>query len=168
MNIFFLRLMSPFILMTRTDLLMQINYIRTTAKSSKKTWNLQLDHCKSVERPVNRVLPLHFRGGIATARDWTVRSSYSGKGKWFYRPLNCADPLWNLTRTSPMVKQKGCVGHRSPPSKADVKNRWSYTSNPHIHLHGVDRNSVTFSCFSAHLKLDATRLTNLHKYTALF
>jgi hypothetical protein len=33
----------------------------------------------------------------------------------------------------------------SPPSIAEVKNEWSYTSIPAIRLHGVDRNNFTFS-----------------------
>ena len=38
----------------------------------------------------------------------------------------------------------------------------------YVYLHGIDRNDITFSCFSTHLKLFDTRLTTVHKYTALF
>jgi hypothetical protein len=35
------------------------------------------------------------------------------------------------------VKQPGCEADHSPPSSAEVKNVWSYTSTPPIHLHGM-------------------------------
>ena len=30
------------------------------------------------------------------------------------------------------------------PSSAEVKNKWSYTSTSHVHLHGIDRNTFKF------------------------
>jgi hypothetical protein len=38
---------------------------------------------------------------------------------------------------SPGVKRLGREGDNSPPTIADVKNEWSYTSAPPIRLHGV-------------------------------
>jgi hypothetical protein len=35
------------------------------------------------------------------------------------------------------VKQPGCEADHSPPSSAEVKNAWSYTSTPPIRLHDV-------------------------------
>jgi hypothetical protein len=35
------------------------------------------------------------------------------------------------------VKQPACEADHSPPSSAEVKNAWSYTSTPPIRLHGV-------------------------------
>jgi hypothetical protein len=35
------------------------------------------------------------------------------------------------------VKQPGHEADHSPPSSVEVKNVWSYTSTPPIHLHGV-------------------------------
>jgi len=35
------------------------------------------------------------------------------------------------------VKQPGCEVNHSPPSSAEVKNVWGYTSIPPIHLHGM-------------------------------
>jgi hypothetical protein len=35
------------------------------------------------------------------------------------------------------VKRPGREADHSPPSSAEVKNAWSYTSTPPIHLHGV-------------------------------
>jgi hypothetical protein len=32
----------------------------------------------------------------------------------------------------------GCEADHSPPSRAEVKNAWSYTSTPPIRLHGVE------------------------------
>jgi len=34
--------------------------------------------------------------------------------------------------------------NKSPPSGAEVKNRWSYNSTPPVRLHGVDMDSFTF------------------------
>jgi hypothetical protein len=38
---------------------------------------------------------------------------------------------------SPVVKQPGREADHSPPSNADVKNSWSYTSTLPIRLHGM-------------------------------
>jgi hypothetical protein len=35
------------------------------------------------------------------------------------------------------VKQSGREGDHSPPSSAEVKNAWSYTSTPPIRFYGV-------------------------------
>jgi hypothetical protein len=35
------------------------------------------------------------------------------------------------------VKRLGREADQSPPSSAEVKNAWSYTSTPSIRLHGV-------------------------------
>jgi hypothetical protein len=35
------------------------------------------------------------------------------------------------------LKRPGHEADHSPPSSADVKNAWSYTSTPSIRLHGV-------------------------------
>jgi hypothetical protein len=37
----------------------------------------------------------------------------------------------------PGVKRPGREADHSPPSSAEVKNTWSYTSTPPIRLHGV-------------------------------
>ena len=46
----------------------------------------------------------------------------------------------------PGVKLPGCEDDHLPPSGADVKNEWSFTSAPPICLHGVDRD-FTFRVF---------------------
>jgi hypothetical protein len=35
------------------------------------------------------------------------------------------------------VKRPGCEADNSPPSSAEFKNAWSYTSSPPVRLHGV-------------------------------
>jgi hypothetical protein len=35
------------------------------------------------------------------------------------------------------IKRPGCEADHSPPSSAEVKNTWSYTSTPPVHLHGL-------------------------------
>ena len=39
------------------------------------------------------------------------------------------------------IKQPGHDVDHSHPSSAEVKNEWSYTSAPHICVHGVDRDT---------------------------
>ena len=41
-------------------------------------------------------------------------------------------------------KRSGALINHSPPSSAEVKNEWSYTSRPSICLHGVDREKFIF------------------------
>jgi hypothetical protein len=45
------------------------------------------------------------------------------------------------------VRLPGYEGNHSPPSSAEVKNVWSYTSTPPICLQGVDRDNFTFYSF---------------------
>jgi hypothetical protein len=44
---------------------------------------------------------------------------------------------WVPGALSPRVKRAGRESDHSPPSIAEVKNAWSYTSTPRIPLHGV-------------------------------
>jgi hypothetical protein len=44
---------------------------------------------------------------------------------------------WVPVILSTRVKGPGREADHSPPSSAEVKNAWSYTSIPAIHLHGV-------------------------------
>jgi len=46
------------------------------------------------------------------------------------------------TYKSTNFKQLGCEIKHPPPSSAKVMNEWSYTSNPPVCLHGVDREKV--------------------------
>jgi hypothetical protein len=40
------------------------------------------------------------------------------------------------------VKRAGCVEYHSPPSTAQIKNEWSYSSTPNIRLHSVYRYNI--------------------------
>jgi len=40
--------------------------------------------------------------------------------------------MWRIPVFSPGAKRSGRVADNSSPSKAEVKNEWSYTSIPHI------------------------------------
>jgi len=42
-----------------------------------------------------------------------------------------------------MVKRPGRDVDHSPPSGAEAKNEWSYTSTPRICHHGMDRDNFT-------------------------
>jgi hypothetical protein len=58
---------------------------------------------------------------------------------------------WVLGALSLGVKQPGHEVDHSPPSSAEVKNAWSYTSTPPICFHGVvlnkHRDSFTFTFY---------------------
>jgi hypothetical protein len=45
------------------------------------------------------------------------------------------------------IKRPGREVDHSSPSRAEVKNEWSYTSTFPIHFHGVDRKNFTFICY---------------------
>jgi hypothetical protein len=49
---------------------------------------------------------------------------------------------WVLGAFSLGVKRPGREVDHSPPSSAEVKNAWSYTSTPPIRLHGVALSSA--------------------------
>ena len=57
-------------------------------------------------------------------------------------------PLWLLSRYQGSflrVKQQGCDVDHSPPSSVKIKNEWSYTFNPLICIHGMDKgNCILF------------------------
>ena len=73
-----------------------------------------------------------------------------GRGRFFFSPKR-PDRRWgpptlliNGYRGSfPHEKRQGREVINSPPSKAEVKNGWSYTSSPPIRLHGVDKENFT-------------------------
>jgi hypothetical protein len=66
------------------------------------------------------------------------RSSSPGKGKIFLRStssrlvLGPTKPLvlWVPVALSPGVKRPGRDADHSPPTSAEVKNTWNYTSTP--------------------------------------
>jgi hypothetical protein len=43
------------------------------------------------------------------------------------------------------VKRPQHEADHSPPSSAEIKNEWRYTSTPPVYLHDVDRNTFTFT-----------------------
>jgi len=47
----------------------------------------------------------------------------------------------------PRVKRPGRDVNHRPPSNAEVKNEWSYTSIPPICLYGVDNENFNFFTF---------------------
>jgi hypothetical protein len=46
------------------------------------------------------------------------------------------------------VKRQGCEVKHSPPSSAEVKNKWIHTSTTHIRLHVVGREIYIMGIFS--------------------
>jgi len=87
------------------------------------------------------------------ATGWTVRSSGLVKCKrQFFLHKEKSTPVPGHTQTPirrvpvylTLVKQPGQEGDHSPPSSADVKNEWRYTSAPRVRFHGLDRDNFTF------------------------
>jgi hypothetical protein len=72
------------------------------------------------------------------------RGSTPGRGWEFFSSQPCPHLLWGPTNLlsngyrefSTGVKRSGRDADHSPPSSAEVKSVWSYTSTP-IRLHGV-------------------------------
>ena len=61
---------------------------------------------------------------------------------------SAARPLpiqWVATGVLCRVRRQGPEAGHSPASSAEVENQWSYTSTPPVCLHGVDRDSLTFT-----------------------
>ena len=53
------------------------------------------------------------------------------------RPLPYSISTW--------VKRSGHKAANSPPTNAEFKNEWSYTTSPYTCIHGVQRDSFTFT-----------------------
>jgi hypothetical protein len=76
-------------------------------------------------------------------RGSTVRfPAGSGNFSFHYRVKNgsgdhLASYLMGTRGSLPGEKRPEREADHSPPSSAEVKNAWSYTSTPPIHLHGV-------------------------------
>jgi hypothetical protein len=78
--------------------------------------------------------------------------SSPGRGWEFFSSPPCPDPLWGPPSLlsngfqgtlSLGVKRPGSEAGHSPPSSAEFKNAWSYTSTPLISFHGVVISQIT-------------------------
>jgi hypothetical protein len=67
------------------------------------------------------------------------RGSSPGRGRIFPLPTSSTSPTqWVPGAISPEVKRLGCEADQSPPTSAEVKNAWIYTSiHSSFRLHGV-------------------------------
>jgi len=54
---------------------------------------------------------------------------------------------WLLGYFSLGEKWPGCEGDHSPSSSVEVKSEWSYTATPHVCLHALHGDSLTFLPF---------------------
>jgi len=63
--------------------------------------------------------------------------------RYFFLLQNHPEQLWDHSSIL-MVKSMGSETDRSPPASVKVKNEWSYTSAPPIHLYGMGRDNFTF------------------------
>jgi hypothetical protein len=84
--------------------------------------------------------------GIALGYGLKDRGSIPGGGWEFFSSPPRPERLWGrpsllsngyLGALSLGKKRPGREADHSPPSSAEVKNAWSYTSTPPIHLDGV-------------------------------
>jgi hypothetical protein len=90
-------------------------------------WNGNYNNTQSQKRII-------WYSDLATG--YTIRDSYTGRGKIFFFSPKHPNCLWgppNLLPTVyqvlfPRVKQPGLEAAPSPPSSAKVKNEWRYTS----------------------------------------
>jgi len=70
-----------------------------------------------------------------------VTGNRLGNWFWFLAGPPYPDKLWDPHSFLPMfqwlpgIKRLECETDHLPPSSAQVKNVWSYTSLPHIHIH---------------------------------
>jgi hypothetical protein len=91
---------------------------------------------------------LHLFSDMSFATGWTIGvlvfDSRQGLGIFLFttasRPtLGSTQPSIQSVpgAVSLAVKRPGREADHSPPSSAEVKNAWSYTSTPPIRLHGV-------------------------------
>ena len=92
------------------------------------------------------------RAGISAGRATKLRSgrpgSIPGNGKTFFFSSVCPDRLWGALshlftghkgppHPTVEIKRPGREGDHSPPSSAEFRNEWSYTSTPQSFCHGV-------------------------------
>jgi hypothetical protein len=77
---------------------------------------------------------------------WTVRSSNPSRVNIFISSAKRPDRLWGpssrLAYWVPGLKRSGRDADQSPPSSAEVKNKWSYTSIPRICVRGVEQGQL--------------------------
>jgi hypothetical protein len=100
-------------------------------------------------------------------RSCTVRGSNPVRVKRLLSSLKCQDRLWGPL-SLPFIgyrvifwQQRGWgvkVNH-SPPSNAEVKNEWSYTSTHPICLHGADREKFAFIVVSTYIHFISRNLS---------
>jgi hypothetical protein len=67
---------------------------------------------------------------------------FSKTSKPALKPTHLPTP-WVSGAVSPGVKRPRREVNNSPPSNAEDRNEWSYTSDPPICLHGVDEVNFT-------------------------
>jgi hypothetical protein len=109
--------------------------------------------CKSIFRVASHYFEESQDSVVSTVT--RLRTGWPRQGEEEFSP-NRPDGLWGLSsllfsghpRPFPGVKRSRRYVDHPPPPKAEVKNEWSYTSTPPIHLHGVDRNNFTLIPFS--------------------
>ena len=90
------------------------------------------------------VLESYRSGYSEQTTGWTIGGSNPG---WSNRFVSSSPPsplFYEYRGFIPEVSRPGRDVDHSPPSSAEAKNEWSYTSTPLICHHGVDRDNCMF------------------------
>jgi hypothetical protein len=83
------------------------------------------EHCNVIVATYNSNVRLHYIAQFALSHFYMLLGPTQP-------PIQCVPGALSLG-----VKRPEREADRSPPSSADVRNVWSYTSTPPIRLHGV-------------------------------
>ena len=81
---------------------------------------------------------------------WTTEESWFDFLLQNVRTPSEAQPApiqWLPAAAFPGLERPGCKAGHSPPSSAEVKNEWSYTSAPSVCFHNAYRNKFSFARF---------------------
>jgi hypothetical protein len=97
---------------------------------------------------LSRALPVSTKGSLLLSRALPV--STKGSLLLSKSPIPVLAPTrpplkWIMGFLSARIKRPQREADNDPPSGADVKSEWSYTSTPPICLHEVDTDSFTFT-----------------------
>jgi hypothetical protein len=99
--------------------------------------------------------------------DWVAGSS-TGRAKGAYHSSKISGPNLRANRTNtqwfPGVKLTMRGANNSPPSSAEFRNDWSYTSTIPISLHGVHRGKIPFAYTALLLEINRSCMRQKLKF----
>ena len=112
---------------------------------SSKVYQNKLIEATVIKRSPNRVMGIvtRLRAGRSRFRIQMAAREFSPLQN--VQTVSGAQPASCLMTTGLLPREIKRSGHKinlSPPSSAKVTNQWSYTSTPHLCLHGTDRRKI--------------------------